>query len=92
MNLTSLKLDLSIQMINQTFDNHAIDVITNKISSYEEVGSLLSTTLTNTSILNTANEHQDYNIKFENVVVDIQLVNRIHNNCSFVSNIELATA
>jgi len=92
MNLKNLKLGLTIDLMNNSFNGNAIARIKEKIASFNGVGQYLGARLMNSFTLNDEHEQQDYSIQFEHVVLDLQVVSHRNNSCQFVSGFEIMQA
>lgn len=89
MNTRKIKLALTVGLLNNSNQNNVLNNIREMMSAFKEVGAYIGAQLIGKDVLNPAIIRQSYAIRFENCVVDLDLVANPHTNSQHVQGFRL---
>jgi len=75
MNIQKIKLDLTLNLLNKSFDNNVVDSITAFMAGLqEEVGCFVGSQLVQQAGIDSTFERQTYAIQYENCTLNVDVV------------------
>lgn len=89
MNLRKIRLALTVGLLNKNEQSNLLKSIKELMKSFQEVGSYLDLTVTNSIQLSQSLIHRTFAIRYENVVLNLNLVTNTSTNAQHIQGFEL---
>lgn len=89
-NLRKIKLALTVNLINKSDGSNLLKSIKEMMKNFSnEVGNFIELTITNTIPLNAALDNQSYAIRYENAVLNVDVVTNRNTRSQYIQGFNL---
>lgn len=89
-NLRNIKMALTVDLINKANGTNLLNSIKELMKTFsDQVGSFIELTITKTLPLNAALENQTFAIRYENVILNVDLVTNRNTQSQYVQGFNL---
>jgi len=90
MNIQKIKLDLTLNLLNKSFDSNVVDSITTFMASlHDEVGNFVSSQLVRQAGIDKTFEQQTYAIQYENCTLNVDVVYNKNSSYQYLRSFNL---
>jgi len=90
MNIQKIKLDLTLSLLNKSFDNDVVNSITAFMADLqEEVGSFIDSQLVQQAGIDDTFERQTYAIQYENCTLNVDVVYNKNSSYQYLRSFNL---